>query len=130
MTTSNTPWNTRPHEDPPRRGTAANVIAPSWSSAQPAAGSTDALRADALFDLAGAILTAGIVPSPAYLSLARRALTRLGVSLYAALRHRRVDGETLCELLARHTTLDYLVGRPGFRQSTYPASRENSKGDV
>lgn len=61
-------------------------------------------RADALFDLVDAILTAGIVPSPAHLSLV--ATHRRGwASLYAALRHGRVDEEALRELLAQYAVL-------------------------
>jgi len=59
-------------------------------------------RADALFELADAILSADdAAPSPAHLSL--QALHRRGWgSLYAALDRGRIDEEALCKLLARH----------------------------
>jgi hypothetical protein len=59
-------------------------------------------RADALFELADAILTAdGATPSPAHLSL--QASHRRGWgSLYAALDRGRIDEEALRKLLARH----------------------------
>src|SRR5215212_3411825 len=58
-------------------------------------------RADALFELADAILTAGVVPSPVHLSL--EAVHRRGWgSLYAALDRGRIDAEALRDLLARH----------------------------
>jgi hypothetical protein len=59
-------------------------------------------RADALFELADAILTAdGTAPSPAHLS--PQASHRRGWgSLYAALWRGRIDEEALRELLARH----------------------------
>src|SRR5215218_7614345 len=58
-------------------------------------------RADALFELADAILTAGVVPSPVHLSL--EAVHRRGWgSLYAALNRGRIDAEALRDLLARH----------------------------
>ena len=59
-------------------------------------------RADALFELADAILSAdGATPSPAHLSL--QASHRRGWgSLYAALDHGRIDEEALRKLLARH----------------------------
>ncbi len=59
-------------------------------------------RADALFELADAILSAdGGAPSPAHLSL--QALHRRGWgSLYAALDRGRIDVEALRRLLARH----------------------------
>jgi hypothetical protein len=56
-------------------------------------------RADALFELADAILTAGVVPSPVHLSL--EAVHRRGWgSLYAALNRGRIDAEALRDLLA------------------------------
>src|SRR3712207_8003453 len=62
-------------------------------------------RADALFELPDAILTAGSVPSPVHLSLA--AVHRRGWgSLYAALAHGGVDAEALRGLLARHPLVD------------------------
>ena len=57
-------------------------------------------RADALFDLTDALLTAGPVPSPAYLSL-ESAHRRGWGSLYAALAQGRVDPVALRRLLAR-----------------------------
>jgi len=58
-------------------------------------------RADALFELTDAILTADAVPSPVHLSL--QASHRRGWgSLYAALRRGRVDAEALRELLAHY----------------------------
>ena len=59
-------------------------------------------RADALFELADAILAANAaVPSPAHLSLQAPHHRGWG-SLYAALRRGRIDAEALRELLARH----------------------------
>jgi hypothetical protein len=58
-------------------------------------------RADALFELTDAILTADAVPSPAHLSL--QASHRRGWgSLYAPLGRGRIDTEALRGLLARH----------------------------
>lgn len=58
-------------------------------------------RADALFELTDASLTAGSVPSPVHLSLA--AVHRCGWgSLYAALSKGRIDEESLRGLLCRH----------------------------
>ena len=57
-------------------------------------------RADALFDLTDALLTADAVPSPVHLSL--QASHRRGWgSLYAALAHGTIDAEALRDLLAR-----------------------------
>jgi hypothetical protein len=62
-------------------------------------------RADDLFELTDAILTAGSVPSPVHLSLA--AVHRRGWgSLYAALSKGRIDEESLRGLLSRHTLGD------------------------
>ncbi len=59
-------------------------------------------RADALFELADAMLTAnGAVPSPAHLSLQPSHRRGWG-SLYAALDRGRIDAEALRELLVRH----------------------------
>ena len=56
-------------------------------------------RADALFELTDAILTAGNVPSPAHLSLTL--VHRRGwCSLYAALRQGRIDADSSRDLLA------------------------------
>jgi hypothetical protein len=58
-------------------------------------------RADALFELSDALLTAGPLLSPAHLSL--EAIHRRGWgSLYAALRHGGVDAERLRSFLAQH----------------------------
>ena len=58
-------------------------------------------RSDALFELADAVLTAGTVPSPVHLSLAA-VHRRSWSSLYAALRHGRMNQEALKDLLAEH----------------------------
>jgi hypothetical protein len=60
-------------------------------------------RADALFELADAMLTAGAVPSPVYLSLAPAHRRGWG-SLYAALSRGRIEEGPLRELLARHAS--------------------------
>ena len=66
-------------------------------------------RADALFELTDALLTAGPVPSPPHLSLA--AVHRRGWgSLYAALNMGRADEAGLQELLSRHPLEG---GKPG-----------------
>src|SRR5436190_7325629 len=58
-------------------------------------------RADALFELTDAILTAEQVPSPVHLSL--QAVHRRGWgSLYAALWQGRIDTEALRSLLVRY----------------------------
>src|SRR5215207_5530548 len=58
-------------------------------------------RADALFELADAILTAGVVPSPVHLSL--ETVHRRGWgSLYAALSRGRIEVEALRTLLSYH----------------------------
>jgi hypothetical protein len=58
-------------------------------------------RADALFELTDALLTAGPVPSPPHLSL--QAVHRRGWgSLYAALSMGRADEAGLQDLLSRH----------------------------
>ncbi|MCA1719107.1 MAG: transposase [Actinobacteria bacterium] len=60
-------------------------------------------RADALFELGDAVLTAAqVVPSPVHLSL-EPAHRRGWGSLYAALDRGRIDAETLRGLLARHS---------------------------
>jgi hypothetical protein len=59
-------------------------------------------RADALFELADAILSAdGAAPSPAHLSLQPSHRRGWG-SLYAALDRGRIDDEALRKLLAHH----------------------------
>ena len=60
-------------------------------------------RADALFELADALLTAGTVPSPVHLSLAPAHRRGWG-SLYAALSRGRIEEGPLRELLARHAS--------------------------
>ena len=68
-------------------------------------------RADALFELTDAILTAGSVPSPPHLSLA--AVHRRGWgSLYAALGMGRMDEGGLRGLLSRHPLGDGDPGAP------------------
>ncbi len=62
-------------------------------------------RADALFELTDAILTAGVVPSPVHLSL-QPAHRRGWGSLYAALERGRVDAEALRTLVVRHPLAD------------------------
>ncbi len=60
-------------------------------------------RADALFELTDALLTAGTVPSPVHLSLAPAHRRGWG-SLYAALSRGRIEEGSLRELLARHAS--------------------------
>jgi DDE superfamily endonuclease len=60
-------------------------------------------RADALFELTDALLTAGTVPSPVHLSLASAHRRGWG-SLYAALSRGRIEEGLLRELLARHAS--------------------------
>jgi hypothetical protein len=62
-------------------------------------------RADALFELADALLTASPVPSPAHLSLAPVHRRGWG-SLYAALAKGRIDHQTLRALVARQPLAD------------------------
>jgi hypothetical protein len=61
-------------------------------------------RADALFELTDALLTAGTVPSPVHLSLAPVHRRGWG-SLYAALSRGQVDEGSLRELLARRASV-------------------------
>jgi hypothetical protein len=68
-------------------------------------------RADALFELADAILTAGSVPSPPHLSLATVHRRGWG-SLYAALSMGRMDEGSLQSLLSRHPLGDEDPGAP------------------
>lgn len=58
-------------------------------------------RADALFELCDAVLSAGSVPSPPYLSLVPIHRRGWG-NLYAALSKGRINAEALQELLAAH----------------------------
>jgi hypothetical protein len=67
-------------------------------------------RADALFELTDALLTAGPVPSPPHLSLAP-VFRRGWGSLYAALSSGRIDEASLQDLLSRHPLEG---GEPGF----------------
>ena len=61
-------------------------------------------RADALFELTDAILTAGVLPSPVHLSL--QASHRRGWgSLYAALRRGRIEEEAVRKLVVHHPLL-------------------------
>src|SRR5215210_8144040 len=60
-------------------------------------------RADALFEVADALLTAGAVPSPVHLSLVPAHRRGWG-SLYAALSRGRIEEGPLRELLARHAS--------------------------
>jgi len=57
-------------------------------------------RADALFELGDALLSAGVVPSPVHLSLQPSHRRGWG-GLYAALRHGRIDAAALRRLLVR-----------------------------
>ena len=59
-------------------------------------------RADALFELTDAILTAGVLPSPVHLSLQPYHRRGWG-SLYAALSQGTMDAEALRKLLASHS---------------------------
>jgi hypothetical protein len=68
-------------------------------------------RADALFELTDALLTAGPVPSPPHLSLAAIHRRRWG-SLYAALSMGRTDKAGLRDLLSRHSLGDGDLGHP------------------
>jgi DDE superfamily endonuclease len=68
-------------------------------------------RADALFELTDALLTAGPVPSPPHLSLAAIHRRRWG-SLYAALSMGRADEAGLRDLLSRHSLGDGDLGHP------------------
>ncbi len=62
-------------------------------------------RRDALFELGDALLTGGLVPSPAHLSL--EAIHRRGWgSLYAALMHGEVDADAARALLSHHPLTD------------------------
>ncbi len=70
-------------------------------------------RADALFELADAILTADVVPSPVHLSL-EAAHRRGWGSLYAALSRGRIGAEALRALLGRHP-----LATEGERTSVY-----------
>jgi DDE superfamily endonuclease len=60
-------------------------------------------RADALFELTDALLSAGTVPSPFHLSLASAHRRGWG-SLYAALSRGHIEEDPLRALLARHAS--------------------------
>lgn len=86
-------------------------------------------RADALFELTDAILSAdGAAPSPVHLSL-QPAHRRGWGSFYVALAHGRIDAEVLRNLLARHplagsgATPVYGVCGPDATRSAAPYSR-------
>jgi hypothetical protein len=68
-------------------------------------------RADALFELTDALLSAGTVPSPVHVSLATGHRRGWG-SLYAALSRRRIEEGPLRELLARHASTGDARGAP------------------
>jgi hypothetical protein len=68
-------------------------------------------RADALFELTDAILTAGFVPSPVHLSLATVHRRGWG-SFYAALSNGRIDEGRLRSLLSGHPLGDGSLGDP------------------
>lgn len=75
-------------------------------------------RADALFELADAILAAdGAVPSPVHLSLEASHRRGWG-SLYAALDRGRIDAEALRGLLARHPLADSGATTPVYAVDT------------
>ena len=79
-------------------------------------------RADALFELTEAVLTAGLVPSPPHLSLAP--VHRRGwCSLYAALAKGRIDDGDVRELLARHPLAE---GRPEGDAGLHPSPSPSS----
>jgi hypothetical protein len=69
-------------------------------------------RADALFELTDAILTAGSVTSPVHLSLVTFHRRRSWGSLYAALGRGRMDEGALRGLLSRHPLADRDPGAP------------------
>jgi len=77
-------------------------------------------RADALFELCDAILTAGRVPSPPHLSLVSVHRRGWG-SLYAALSKGRIDSEALRDLLASYD-LD-AMGTPVYAVDVSPWPR-------
>ena len=87
-------------------------------------------RAEALFELCDAVLTAGTVSSPVHLSLT--AVHRRGWgSLYAALSKGSVDAEASQDLLARHPVRESVAGS-GTRvyavdQSTWPREASDAE---
>jgi hypothetical protein len=62
-------------------------------------------RADALFELTDAILTAGVFPSPVHLSLEPTHRRGWG-SLYAALSRGRIDEDAMRKLVAHHPLVE------------------------
>ena len=80
-------------------------------------------RADALFELCDAILTAGRVPSPPHLSLVSVHRRGWG-SLYAALSKGRIDSEALRDLLASYD-LD-AMGTPVYAVDVSPGLQRRS----
>ena len=65
-------------------------------------------RADALFELTDALLTAGVISSPVHLSL-QPSHRRSWGSLYAALSRGRIDEDAVCELVAHHPLTEDLT---------------------
>ncbi len=76
-------------------------------------------RADALFELTDALLTAGVVPSPVHLSLQPSHRRGWG-SLYAALSQGRIDEEALRKLLACHPLDEERTAVYGVDVSVWP----------
>src|SRR3712207_9185656 len=72
-------------------------------------------RADALFDLTDALLTAEAVPSPVHLSLAPAHRRGWG-SVYAALREGRIDVDAPRGVLPRHLLAGGQIGRASCRE--------------
>ena len=68
-------------------------------------------RADALFELTDAILTAGVFPSPVHLSLEASHRRGWG-SLYAALSRGRIDEEAMRKLVVHHPLLQERTTTP------------------
>ena len=65
-------------------------------------------RADALFELTDALLTAGVISSPVHLSL-QPSHRRSWGSLCAALSRGRIDEDAVCELVAHHPLTEDLT---------------------
>ena len=68
-------------------------------------------RADALFELTDAILTAGVLPSPVHLSLETSHRRGWG-SLYAALSRGRIEEEDVRKLVVHHPLLQERTTAP------------------
>ena len=83
-------------------------------------------RADALFELADALLTAGAVPSPVHLSLATAHRRGWG-SLYAALSRGRIEEGPLRELLARCASAGYAGRAPVYAVDVSVWSRSDAE---